>query len=521
MNHRLLGLLPMALTAATLPAQLAGAYVVGPAGNYANIAAAIAALTTTGVSGPVTFLVTANDAGPWTLPAFPGQGPANPVVFDGQGSVALSGTQPMLTLNGCASVTFSGFSGTFGSTANTFVIAGSTADCVFTNCNFQATVATSGFALFNFTGGSGCRIEDSTFGGSYEALNSGVGNATTTVQRCRITGGGWWIMRLAGTDFTLVNNQITGTSNYGISCGISGTPTSAANLKIWHNSIFIAHPAAGSQYCSLRWYSNATGTEVVDNICVDTYPSLTTSVYNMWCSGSYRPALMDFNCLWSNQPGYFPVAASGNRTFAQWQGLGFDLHSIAADPAFVAPTAPTPDLHLQAGSPCSTAGTTLVTVPGDFFFAPRTPPVSMGAHEEDSGAVYAVFGAGCVGSAGVPSNTASPALQIGGTATLTFGNLPPANLAVVVLGLSNTVSGFGPLPVDLTTLGAPGCSLRVSVDATLAIVGTGGIATLPFPVPNQPSLVGFAFYTQAAAIDPPQNALGLSLSDAAAVVVGL
>jgi len=75
MNHRLLGLLPMALTAATLPAQLAGAYVVGPAGNYANIAAAIAALTTTGVSGPVTFLVTANDAGPWTLPAFPGQGP--------------------------------------------------------------------------------------------------------------------------------------------------------------------------------------------------------------------------------------------------------------------------------------------------------------------------------------------------------------------------------------------------------------------------------------------------------------
>ena len=387
--------------ASTLPAQLAGTYTVGPTGTYANMAAAITALTTSGVAAPVTFVVSANDTGPWTIGAFAGQGPANPVTFDGQGLVTISGGQPVLTLNGCASVTMRGFRGTFSNSTNAILINAGTVDCVFTGCDFQAPVTTSGGALgvsavINFAGGSGCRVEDSTFGGGYESIYSGVGNSTTTVQRCHIIGGGWWIMRLAGSDFHLVNNFITGVSNYGISGGVSGQ-ANGPNLKILHNSVYIAHPSAGSQYCSLRWYSSAAGTEVVDNIFYDFYP--TTGVFNMWCSGSLRPAVMDFNCLWSNIAGYTPVYAGANQTLASWQALGFDINSFQADPMFVAPGGTPADLTLQPGSPCASSGTTLPTVLDDIFGTPRTPPVSIGAHESsNSGGVFAshvTYGSGC------------------------------------------------------------------------------------------------------------------------------
>ena len=515
--------LAAALATATLPAQLSGAYTVGPAQNYPNIAAAITALTTSGVSGPVTFYVTANDIGPWTIPSFTGQGAANPVTFEALGGpITISGTQPVLTLAGCASVTFRGFTGTFvGGATNSFVISGTTSDCVFTGCDFRANVVTSGVALFNFSGGSNCRIEDSTFGGAYESLLSAVANTGTTVQRCRIIGGGWRIMTAGGSDFTLVNNFITGTSNYGINAGLPGTPTSGAGIKILHNSVHIVHPTSGSQYCSLRWYSNSATSEVKNNIFSDVFPTPSTTVFTMWCSGALRPAQMNYNCLWSNQPGWVPVYASGNQTFAMWQALGFDVNSVQADPQFVAPGATPPDLHLLNTSPITSSGTFLVNVLTDFDQAARTPPVSIGAHENDS-ASYTVFGPGCPGTAGVPTNTASGPPQLGAAPTITFGNLPFPFIAIAVLGVSNTfTSGVVPLPLDLTVIGMPGCNLRVSLDVTLAVVGAGGSAGFVFGIPNQPNLIGYTFYTQGIVLDPGLNPFGFSASDAARAVVGL
>lgn len=525
MRHpRLVAVLGLCLATAHLPAQLGGTYLVGPGGNYANLAAAIAALNSVGVAAPVTFVVTANDTGPWTIGTFPGQGPANPVSFDASGAITLGGNQPVLTLNGCANVTVRGFQGSFVGNTNAIVVTGSTSECVFTGCNFQAPSATTGVALINFSGGTNCRIEDSTFGGAYEALNAAVANTGTIVQRCRIIGGGWRIMTLGGTDLTLVDNFITGTTNYGINAGIPGTPSSGINLKIWHNAVYINHPTSGSQYCSLRWYSGAAGTEVVDNIFHDDYPTATTSTFNMWCSGALRPGLMDNNCFWSNQPGYTPFFASANRTLAQWQALGFDANSIQADPLFVAPQATPPDLSILPGSPCAFAGATLPAVATDFFLAPRTPPVSIGAHEQDSGgaaASYTFFGAGCAGTAGVPSNTISAPPRLGQASVITFGNLPAPYLALALVGLSNTVASFGPLPLDLVVIGAPGCLARVSLEATLFLTGSAGTATLPFATPNQAALLGFTFHTQALVIDPALNAFGASVSDAATAVVGL
>jgi len=448
------------------------------------------------------------------------------VLFDAVGPITIAGAQPVLTLNGCANVTFRGFSGTFTSTPNAFLVNAGTTDCTFTNCNFMANVTTSGTttgnaAVFNIAGGSGLRIEDSTFGGAYEALYVQFASTNTTIERCRILGGGFWIMRLAGLDITLANNFITGTSNYGISAGISGNTASGANLKIWHNSVFINHPTTSSQFCSLRWYSNAAGTEVVDNIFFDQY--LTTAALNMWCSSSYRPTLMDHNCLWSNIAPYNPVFATSNRTFAQWQSLGFDLNSISVDPMYVAPTASPADLSLQPGSLCSMTGTFLPSVLTDISLYPRTLPVSIGADEEDSGipANYAVFGAGCPGTAGVPSNTASAPPRLGATSTITFGNLPASSLAIALIGFSNTASSFGPLPIDLVGFGAPGCFGRVSADATRFLLGSSGSASFDFATPNLASLMGLVLFTQGFALDPTLNALGISTSDAAAATVGL
>ncbi|MCA8963464.1 MAG: right-handed parallel beta-helix repeat-containing protein [Planctomycetes bacterium] len=502
--------------AAALPAQLSGTYAIGVGGNFPDIAAAVTALNGTGVTGPVTFLVTANDtSGPWTINSFAGQGAANPVLFDALGPITIGGAQTLLTLNGCASVTFRGFNGTFAATPSPFVINAGTTDCVFTGCDFHATVATSGQALFNLIGGSNCRFEDMSFGGGYEALYAQAGNDGTTVERCRITGGGFWTMRMDGTNFTLVNNFISGTSNYGLRAG-----TSCTNLKIWHNSVYSFHPAnAGSQFCTLRWYSTAAGTEVVNNIFYDDYPSATGN--NMWCSGTARPALMDYNCLWSNATTYVPVWASAAQTFASWQGLGFDVNSIAADPQFVAPGATPADLTLQPSSPCAQAGTFLIPVLTDFFQAPRTPPVSIGAHEEDGmTASYSTIGAGCPGSVGIATNTASAPPRLGQTATISFGNLPAPYFAFAILGLSNTVSAFGPLPVDLSAYGAPGCFGRVSTDVSIFIVGAAGTASMQASTPNQPYLIGLTYFTQALVFDAV-NPLGAVMSDAAAAVVGL
>jgi len=135
-------------------------------------------------------------------------------------------------------------------------------------------------------------------------------------------------------------------------------------------------------------------------------------------------------------------------------------------------------------------------------------------------AVYAPFGSGCLGSAGVPSNTASALPQLGQTMVANFGNLPPPGAAFLLLGFSRTTSVFGPLPFEMTGLGAPGCFGRVSPDSVQLLLGSGGIATFPFAVPSSQVYLGMQFFTQALVLDQGWNALGAVLSDAAEATIG-
>jgi PKD repeat protein len=142
-----------------------------------------------------------------------------------------------------------------------------------------------------------------------------------------------------------------------------------------------------------------------------------------------------------------------------------------------------------------------------------------GTSSGNGAAGYGYFGAGCVGTLGIPSNTAASQPRLGTTAALVVDRLA-LNAAFFLFGFSRTTSTLGPLPLDLAPFGAPGCPARVSPDATNLIFGSANAATLNFTIPNALSLVGVQFFTQALSLDPTVNTLGGVLSDAAAMVIG-
>lgn len=138
-----------------------------------------------------------------------------------------------------------------------------------------------------------------------------------------------------------------------------------------------------------------------------------------------------------------------------------------------------------------------------------------------SSGTYSVFGAGCVGSTGVPGNLGMAPPAAGSSMIASFTNLP-FDIGVVMLGFSNTTAtGFGPLPIDLGVLGAPSCFARVSPDQTFFVVGSGGSAVFTVAIPDVPSVfVGVDVYTQALVFDSI-NAFGFTTSDAAVARIGI
>ena len=132
---------------------------------------------------------------------------------------------------------------------------------------------------------------------------------------------------------------------------------------------------------------------------------------------------------------------------------------------------------------------------------------------------YGFFGAGCAGTLGIPTVTNTTQPVVGGTLSTNLANLQ-FGIAVMVIGVSNTLSGgLIPLPLDLGVLGAPGCNLRVSLDVTDTVIGAGTTANWNFAIPNNPALVGFQLFNQAASVDTT-NAFGFVMSDAYAWMVG-
>ena len=132
---------------------------------------------------------------------------------------------------------------------------------------------------------------------------------------------------------------------------------------------------------------------------------------------------------------------------------------------------------------------------------------------------YGFFGAGCAGTMPVSTLSAAGEPRLGQPLSATADNVP-MNVAVGVLGLSNTTSVFGPLPLDLAIIGAPGCMARVSVDAKALVLGVANSATWTIGLPNIPTLLGARAYQQMLLFDTTANSFGLVVSDAAGFVIG-
>jgi hypothetical protein len=137
------------------------------------------------------------------------------------------------------------------------------------------------------------------------------------------------------------------------------------------------------------------------------------------------------------------------------------------------------------------------------------------------GAQFQPFGFGCPGSAGVPALVAGAPATLGSITGASITNVPSTSpFALMAVGLSRTQWSFGSLPMLLDAFGMPGCRTYTSADLLTAVPAVSGTATWSFGVPLQPNLVGVAFYLQGVVLDPGLNALGLSTTNAAVLVLG-
>ncbi len=121
----------------------------------------------------------------------------------------------------------------------------------------------------------------------------------------------------------------------------------------------------------------------------------------------------------------------------------------------------------------------------------------------------------------IPTLTSATLPTIGQVLDLRMSQVPANASVTVCTGMSASRFGSFALPFDLAQLGAPGCLLRTSIDLTDAFTADAqGRLRAPLRLPNDADLVGRTFYQQAAVLDPAANALSLTLSDAAEVLVG-
>ena len=173
------------------------------------------------------------------------------------------------------------------------------------------------------------------------------------------------------------------------------------------------------------------------------------------------------------------------------------------------------------GAGCSVTTGTL----GTCAFTPRlwNGRLSYELCSTSGNAAAGVFATGCVNSAGsVPSLSVTSMPQLGGTFGLELdAQLPAPAIALMIIGVSKDTFNGLPLPLDLAILGAPGCNLATSSEATSVLTTLPGIpAAFSLPVPNNAALSCFSFYQQAAVLDGAANAFGFVLSNATAASAG-
>ena len=106
---------------------------------------------------------------------------------------------------------------------------------------------------------------------------------------------------------------------------------------------------------------------------------------------------------------------------------------------------------------------------------------------------------------------------LGTSINLNTGNIPAGTL----LGLSIlSTTEYSP-GLDLAFLGMPGCRLYAGLDAVSQFATPGSSASVPWSLPNVPSLAGTLIMSQSAVLTPGINAFGFATSNAIQFVLGV
>lgn len=135
--------------------------------------------------------------------------------------------------------------------------------------------------------------------------------------------------------------------------------------------------------------------------------------------------------------------------------------------------------------------------------------------------IFVTFGNSC-GPRGVAPQLSGTGLPIVGKTYSVDVRSTSTNAPVLLtLGVSKTLYGALKLPFDLTPLGATGCTLLCSVEATaVGSIGASSMASFPVPIPQNNALLGARFFHQAWLVVSVANPLGIAFSNAAEVVIG-
>jgi len=136
--------------------------------------------------------------------------------------------------------------------------------------------------------------------------------------------------------------------------------------------------------------------------------------------------------------------------------------------------------------------------------------------KDGSPGTYTTYGTGCKGTAGIPALGNSGVPTIGRSFLITLGNAKPQTAAAVWLGLAQ-------IAVPLPAQWAPGCMLYASLDVVplgSAATDASGAASVPFGLPNDPSLRGQQLYNQWFVLDSAANNLQLVFTNGGAGKIG-
>ena len=136
-------------------------------------------------------------------------------------------------------------------------------------------------------------------------------------------------------------------------------------------------------------------------------------------------------------------------------------------------------------------------------------------------AAATTFGAGC----GAQPLQLQPVLAqrpVIGTVAAALAYGAPTSLGGVSMGLSDQLlAGQSVLPLDLTTIGMPGCDLLQSNEAFLAATPfTAGSLLFEHTIPWSGALVGMRVYLQAFVVAPGANQLGVVASNGVEWLIG-